>query len=331
MSSSLVQLPFLASANGQLIAPRDLRVSYADSGFVMGTTVSEQLRTFGGELFLLSEHLRRLADSLCVVETKLDVGHDQLAAHARALVAHNYRLLCGAGYENWDLGLGIFVTPGTNPAWRFAPCEGPLVGMYTYPLDFARWADQYETGVRLVTSRVRQIAPEHWPLTVKSRSRLHYFLAAQQAAQRQPGAIALLLNQDGSISETPTANIVFVGDGAKLVSPEKNRILPGISLGYVERLAKQFGWSLEFRAVVPEEIPKFSEIWLTSTPFCVLPVVQVDGLRIGDGVSGELFRRLISAWGLQVGLQIPDQARFCAATGQPSAIDRPDTRDNAGG
>lgn len=313
MTSSPFHLPFLASANGRLVPPSELRISFADTAFLMGTTCSEQVRTFHGELFLLREHLQRLASSLQTVGTKLDVTPDRLSENAKALVGHNFRLLRDAGRGDWDLGLGIFVTAGTEPTWRTEPVEGPLVGMYTYPLDFGRWAESYTSGVRLVVSQTRQVSPENWPLSLKCRSRAHYLLAARQVAAVDRGAVPLLLNLDRTISETPTANVIFVEKEGDLVCPESAHTLPGISLNFVQRLAADFGWRVASRAVVVEKVADFSEIWLTSTPFCALPVVQVDQTVIGDGRPGPAYQRLVDAWADRVGCRFQQQARFCAA------------------
>ena len=310
MGHSIRDQPYLAAANGQLIPQQQLQVSYADLGFMMGVTVSEQLRTFNGKLFLLDEHLSRLQDSMNAVGSTSGMTSVEMAAIAYQLVEHNFQLLLAAGFAGWDLGLGIFVTLGVDGAMPSASAEGPIVGMYTYPLNFPKWAGDYDAGGQLVTVSVCQTTNANWPLFIKCRSRMHYYLATKEAQEQCPGAYPLLLNADQSISETPTANVLFVGIDGEIVSPPRNQILPGVSLAFVEELARELGLRMEFRTIDRSLPPQFSEILLSSTPFCLLPIGRFDGQVVGDGVPGPVFKRLMSSWSDRVGLDICDQARL---------------------
>src|SRR5262245_26226563 len=98
----------LAVLNGRMIPAAELVIPAYDAGFVLGATVSEQLRTFGGKLFKLDEHLDRLQQGLAITTIDARCTVDQLAAWANELVAANHKLLDPTD----DLGLSIFVTPG---------------------------------------------------------------------------------------------------------------------------------------------------------------------------------------------------------------------------
>lgn len=296
----------LAVLNGRLIPAAELTIPAYDAGFVLGATVSEQLRTFGGKIFKLDEHLARLRRGLEI--TSIDAGctNEQLADWANELVAANFKLLDPAD----DLGLSIFVTPG--PYATLAPPDverRATIGMSTYPLPFHLWVDKYETGERLVTSTVRQVAADSWPRELKCRSRMHYYLAEQDVRSRSPGGRPLLLDEDGNVNETPTANIVAFWKEDGLVSPLPDGVLSGISQAVLVDLAQQ-------SRIPPFEVPityrdlcSSEELFVTSTPFCMLPVVKVDEAAIGDGKPGPIYRKLLAAWGRDVGVDIAEQAR----------------------
>ena len=94
-----------------------------DAGFVLGATISEQLRTFGGRLFRLEEHLARLAHSLEIVGVRPQLSLEQLGEAARELVARNHPLLAAGD----DLGLSMFITPGPYRhalGWRYVGAHG---------------------------------------------------------------------------------------------------------------------------------------------------------------------------------------------------------------
>lgn len=305
----------LALLNGRMIPAAELTIPAYDAGFVLGATVSEQLRTFSGKLFKLDEHLARLQRGLEI--TGIDAGCtiEQLAAWANELVAANHRLLDPAD----DLGLSIFITPG--PYGTFAPRDverRATIGMSTYPLPFHLWADKYESGDHLAVSEVRQINVASWPRDLKCRSRMHYYLAEQEIRRRSPGARPLLLDEFGHVNETPTANVVgYIGtsEAGYLVAPFERGVLPGISQAELLSIATGLeiadGGGRNFTPV--ELLRELSELWITSTPFCILPVVTLDDDPIGNGVPGPVYKKLLDAWGSEVGVDIAAQAKRFAA------------------
>lgn len=293
-----------AYLKGEFIPASAMHLPPTDAGFVLGVTVAEQLRTFGGALFRLEEHLIRLNHSLSLVGVDLKTDPDRLAAIARQLVAHNQTLL-GPGEE---LGLSIFATPGPYATFASDGPPEPTLGMHTYRLPFRLWAEKYRTGQALRTTSVRQVPRACWPTELKCRSRMHYYLADREAAAQEPGARALLLDLDGRVSEASTANVLVYRRGEGLISPPLTRILHGISLDVAFRLAGRLGIGTVFRDLTPAEVAQSDEVLLSSTSPCLLPVTRFDGRPIGTGKPGEVFRSLIAAWSELVEVDIVAQA-----------------------
>jgi branched-chain amino acid aminotransferase len=133
-------------------------------------------------------------------------------------------------------------------------------------------------------------------------------LADRQARTRYPDSRALMLDENGFVTETTTANIVLYNRAAGLVGPPGEKILPGISLAVLLELAEQLGIAAVEREVVPADVLKADEVFLTSTSPCVLAVVRCNGQTIGNGVPGEIHARFIAAWSDLVGLDIVRQA-----------------------
>ena len=293
-----------AFLNGRWISASEAAVSVGDAGFMLGATVAEQLRTFDGKLFRLDDHLARLRQSLEVVGVDPQITVDRLARVARELVARNYRLLAPGD----DLGLSIFVTPGVYPTYApYAPA-GPTVCLHTYPLPFGLWAEKYRTGQSLVTTDVRQVSPRSWPPELKCRSRMHYYLADRRAEAAEPGARALLLDEQGLVTEASTANLLALKSSEGLISPPPEKILHGISRSVIFELAAQLGISTVERELTLAEAAAADELLLSSTPLCLLPATRLDGRPIGDGKPGEVFRRLLAAWNELVGMDVAAQA-----------------------
>lgn len=293
----------LAYLNGRLIAASQALVSVEDAGFVMGVTVSEQLRTFHGEPFRLPDHLRRLRRSLEIIGVRPDIPLDEIGHMAFELSEYNSRLLASGD----DLGLSIIITPGVYPTFTGGRHGPGTVCIHTYPLPFALWSEKYSQGQSLVTTSIEQVSTRSWPAELKCRSRMHYYLADRQAHEIDPGARALLTSQ-GFVTETATANLVIYDEIEGLISPPAESILPGISLKIVRELAGELDLPFSERPLTPHDISVADEVLLTSTPSCLLSVTRFNGRPIRTGQPGPLFRRLLAAWNRLVRLDIAAQA-----------------------
>ncbi len=301
----------LAYRNGEFVSPAELSIPVDDLGFVQGVTVAERLRTFGGKLFRLPEHLQRLQRSLEIIELQSPIDLAELATAAEELAARNHALL----QPGDDLGLAMFVTPGrpgTSPAGAQAiadrPQAGPMVVMHTQPLPFQHWVDKFEQGEELWISTVRQVPEVCWPAELKCRSRMHYYLADLEARRHSAHARALLLDLEGNVAEASTANVLMYVEGEGLIAPPAESVLPGVSLAMVIDLAAQLQLPFVRRTITPDEIRQADEVLLCSTSMCVQPVTKLNGLPIGSGKPGEVFQRLMAAWGENVGVDIVAQA-----------------------
>ena len=290
--------------NGDWVDAATVAIGLDDLGFVLGATVVERLRTFGGRPFEVDAHVARLRRSLEIV------GWDaaRLAAEVRSAIeefARRHAPLIAPG-DDWSIV--AFVTPG-----RTADAAQPTMCVYGAPLPFKSWADQFEKGVRLSIADVRQTPADCWPPELKCRSRMHYYLADREAARRRPGSRALVLDQRGYVGEASTANIVCwrrdEGPAGGLVTPRHEAVLPGISQAFLFQLADELGIPRREGDIAPEEVLAADEVFLTSTSVCILPVVQIDDQPISAGVPGGAYKKLLAAWSHKVGLDIAAQAK----------------------
>jgi branched-subunit amino acid aminotransferase/4-amino-4-deoxychorismate lyase len=288
----------VAFFGGRLVPASQVRISPWDQGFIWGATVSERLRTFGGRLFRWKQHLERFRKSLEVVGISLGWSDQELQRLAEEVVAANYRLLPTGD----DLDVTLWATPGN--------ADGvPNFCILTAPLRWDRWCELYESGVTLETSEITQVPATCWPTHIKCRSRMHYFLADRHASA---GSQALLLDTQGWVSETPTANVLAVTARGVVISPPLASVLPGISLACTRELCVRLDLPFLEQAIKPQDLLHAAEVLLTSTPYCILPVTRLDGQTIGPGTPGPIYRRLLAAWKELAGLDVVAQARSFA-------------------
>ena len=296
----------LVYLNGRLVPASQAHLAIFDAGIVLGATVTEMTRTFRHRLYRLEDHLDRLFRSLRY--TRMDIGltKQQLADVSRELVAHNEQLVAADD----ELGLIHFVTAGEYPTYAGSSGRAarttPTVCAHTFPMPFELWAKKMQDGVHLVTPSIRHVPPQCYDPKMKYRSRMHYYLADHEARLVDPDATALLLDLDGNVTETSGANFLIV-ERDRIVSPTLRNILPGISRATVIELAGKLGIPFEERDIQVYSVINADEAVLASTPYCLMPATKINGVPIGDGRPGPLFRRLIEVWSRDVGLDVVQQ------------------------
>lgn len=286
--------------NGEWIDGASLAIPVEDLGFVLGATVVERLRTFAGQCFRLDEHMARFRRSLEVVGWDAAALVDEMSdAIGEFTARHAGQLTPG---DDWNIA--AFVTPGFT-----ADAASPTRCVHGGPLSFGDFAAKFDEGVHLALVGIRQTPANCWPPSLKCRSRMHYYLADQEAARRHPGARALLLDQAGHIGEASTANVIAYFADRGLVNPRLDGVLPGISQQVLFELADNLGISCAEEDLLPQQFAAADEIFLASTSVCLLPVTKLDGRPVGAGRPGPAYRQLLAAWSDHVGLDIAEQAK----------------------
>jgi branched-chain amino acid aminotransferase len=295
----------LAYLNGEFLPQAAAHLPLHDAGFVFGATVTDLCRTFRQQLYRWPDHLARFRRSCAATHIHLPVSDEELMRHATDLVLHNAALL-GPGQE---LALVVFATPG--PVGYYAGLGGGVgdgpgtFGMHTFPLPFARYRRLFLEGAHLVVPPTRHVPAACVDPRVKQRSRLHWWLADREAARAEPGAIALLLDLDGHVTETAGANFLVVRAGTVL-SPPPQAVLGGVSLQVVRELCDQAGIPFAERSLPLADCLTADEALLTSTPYCLAGVSRIDGTPLPW--PGPMFQKLLALWSAAVGVDIAAQA-----------------------
>lgn len=297
----------VAYLNGEIVPISKASLHVFDMGVVGGVTVTEMIRTFRHEPFRLEQHLDRLEESLQLTGISLPLFRDRLAEICTNVVSSNAQLIP----DDHDLGLIVFVTAGQNLTYLgrglLTQARTPSLCVHTFPLPFELWAEEYTTGLHLVTTPVRSLPEDVINPRIKHRSRLHWHLAAIEARKIDPSAMALLTDDEGFLTETATGNLIVV-EGTTILTPSSH-VLDGISRDFLGELVDSLGLTMGSTRLLPEDLQRANEAILTSTPHCMLPVTRFNGQPIGDGVPGPIFRRLIAAWSDLVGVDIIGQMR----------------------
>jgi D-alanine transaminase len=262
--------------NGAYEPENEAKISVFDRGFLFGDSVYEVTAVLGGRLVDFAAHVARLERSLREIDLALPIPQECLRELHEELIAEN----------NIDEGI-VYLQISRGPAERdFAYPEPtkPTIVAFTQsrPLLDNPYA---ETGIKVVT-----IPDVRWKRRdIKSTSMLAQTMG-KQAAKRQ-GAYEAWMVEDGFVTEgTSSSAFILDADGVLRTQPLGPHILPGVTRRAILRLAKEEGLRVEESPFTVEEAINAREAFLTAASAFVLPVVEIDGHAIGDGVPGPVAR-----------------------------------------
>ncbi len=313
---SLMNSP-IAYHNGQYLPLADCQMSLFDFGVMQGVIVGEMIRTFKHQPFQLEEHLQRLQFSIDAIGLQIDDTHQQLTEIVQHLVQYNGTNIPA----EHDLGISILVTPGINPTYAHlqdvppspdsTAQQKPTLFIYTFPLPMSSWVKLTTEGQKLTVPSIRQLPGNSVDPHIKTRSRLHWYLADKEANKTEAGSRALLLNDEGFVTELSTANFFIVKDEV-ILTPASDSTLNGISQQMIKKLAKQLKYKFKASPLTVEDVLAADEAFSTSTPYCLLPVASINKVTIGDSIPGRITTELITAWSVEVGVDIFKQIHLMA-------------------
>ena len=259
--------------DGKLVPWRSANTHVLTHALHYGSAVFEGERIYGGRVFRLSAHSARLRHSARVLEYQVPWTREEIDEATRAVVKAN------------DLQSG-YIRP---IAWRGSEVMGVSAIGTTVHLAIAPWAQEGRLsvqakpgGITVTMAKYRRPAPEVAPGTAKVAG-LYLICGIEKDRALKAGFDdALMLDWQGRLAESTGANI-FLAMGGKLVTPKPDNFLDGITRRAVIGLAGKRGWSVEERAVMPEELDEASEVFLCGSAAEIVPVGAIDDRRYQVG------------------------------------------------
>jgi branched-chain amino acid aminotransferase len=271
--------------DGQRFSAESAQVSVFDRGFLYGDSVFETLRTYGKKPFALEEHLARLERSAERVLIRMPLDRDGFrreVTEALSAVDHDESLV------RIMLTRGRGTSLGLDPGLATTPLRVLLVMPLPAPLE-----QKYADGIGVITHRAPRLADG----TAAAGAKVANYLAAVlaiDAARRASAEEALFVDPEQRVLEGSTSNVFAVIGGRLVTPPEDLGILPGITRARVLSLAAKRGLSTEIRPMSVDELFTSEELFISSSIREILPVVSVDGRRVGSGKPGKITLALLS-------------------------------------
>lgn len=272
---------------GEIVPIERARISIMTSAFNYGTAIFEGVRGYWSEeeqrinLFRLSDHLRRLQQNgmILLMELPLPIAEIERAivqlvkreefredVYIRPLL---YKSACEIGpkIHNTPCSLAIFATP------------------------FGRYLDT-ENGVTACVSSWRRNSDNSIPPRAKITGAYVDSALAKSEAIQNGFDEAILLTNDGLVSEATAANLFLVRDGTLMTPPVTADILEGITRLTLISLSEELGFTVIERPINRTELYIADEVFLCGTATEVTPVIEIDHRPVGDGMPGEITRAI---------------------------------------
>ena len=266
--------------NGELVPWSDARIHVLTHGLHYASGVFEGMRAYGGEIFKLTEHNQRLHKSAEILDFEIPYSVADLDKAARDVLRANgltnayVRPIAWRGSEQMGVSAQKTKTNVAIAAWDW--------GAYFDPA--AR-----EKGLKLTFAKYRRPDPRTAPVESKAAGLYMICTIEKHRAEREGYADAVMLDWRDQIAECTGANIFFVKDGV-IYTPTPDCFLDGITRRTVIGLAKQRGWSVVEKAILPDELSEFSECFITGTAAEVMPVGSIGEYNF---TVGEITRTLM--------------------------------------
>lgn len=305
--------------NEKLVPENEAKISIYDSALMFGDMVFEMTRSFNKKQFKLKEHIERLYAGVKILRIPLQMTPEEMERACYETIEANDHLFA----EDDEHRLMIDVSRGLLGIYQGIEGlhKGPNVIIADFPLRWtvASMGQLFETGINAVITSQRAIPASLLEPKIKTRSRIHYLMANIEASQIEgDNNWALLLDPDGFVAEGTGDNFFIVKNGV-VITPEGRNVLRGVSRAYVmEELCSQLGIPVIEKNIDPYDVYTADEAFMTGTPFCMLPVVSLNGNVIGDGKVGEVFNKIIGRWNDNTGVDIIKQIKTWDAERVPT-------------
>jgi len=293
--------------NGSIIDESDANISLRDTGLLHAAGVFTTMRSVGGRIFRLDQHLQRLRDSCDALFVPLQFKEDALAGAVRELLAKNSLA---------DARLRITVTRGQSR-------QDPVHGLRLEPNVFITATElepypeeYYRRGMTVMLVDEQKLNPYDIQAGHKT---LNYFsrLAALREANRRGAGEALWFNVHNYLQSGSISNVFVVKDGELFTPPTpqemrdavnpdsmpypRSSVLPGITRAAIIDLARQAGIDVRLSAINVNALLDADEVFITNSIMQVMPVCRIERKAIGNEKPGPLTTQLAKLYDDAVG------------------------------
>ena len=272
----------LVYLNGKLVPEEEAKISIFDHGLLYGDGVFEGLRGYNGKIFKLDEHLKRLYNSAKAIMLEIPLEfYDLKNAIIQTVRANKLK----------DSYIRVVVTRGVGDL-GLDPRKCKIPTFFIIASKIQLYSETlYEKGIDVITVPTRRNLPESINPAIKSLNYLNNILAKIEA-NIAGASEALILNNEGYVSECSGENVFIVKNNKLLTPPIYAGVLEGITRNVVMEIGRNIGLEVVEINLTRYDLYSADECFLSGTAAEIVPVVSVDKRIIGDGKPGKITKRI---------------------------------------
>ena len=268
--------------NGSFIPWEKATTHIISQGLHYASTVFEGERAYGGKIFKSKEHTKRLFKSANIIGMEIPFSEEEIIKAKDDLINKMKKENC-------------YIRP---VVWRGAQVMGLSTMKSDINVAIALWDDwasyfkieDRSSGLKLITSPWKRPSPDTAPFDAKASGPYIICTMSKQFAEEKGYNDALMLDYRCFVAEGTGANIFFIKD-KNIYTPIPDCFLNGITRQTVIELVKNKGFNLIEKHILPNEIDKYEEAFLTGTAAEITPIKSIDEINYNVGsntVSFEL-------------------------------------------
>ena len=260
--------------NGNFIPWKNATSHIVSQGLHYASAVFEGERAYNGKIFKSEEHTKRFFKSAEIIGIKIPYSEEELNSAKKELIKKmNYK--------------DCYVRP---LAWRGGDQMGISTTQSNINVAIAVWDDwasyfkieDRKAGLKLITSPLKRPAPDTAPYEAKASGPYIICTMSKEFAESKGYHDALMLDYRGYVAEGTGANIFFIKDN-DIHTPIPDCFLNGITRQAVIKMAKDQGFKITVRHILPDEINNFDEAFLTGTAAEITPIKSIDNVNYTTG------------------------------------------------
>lgn len=273
----------LVYIDGKYYPKSQAKISVYDHGLLYGDGIFEGIRAYDGIVFKLKEHIDRLYRSARTIMLNIPLTKEEMInAVLEALRKNNLR----------DAYIRLVVTRGVGDLGLDPrKCQKPTVIIITDVIKLHS-SEAKEKGIRAMIVWVKRDPVDATSHEVKSLNYLNSILGKIEANLAGFDE-AICLDKNGYISEGVAENIFIVTRGKIMTPPTSTGALVGITRDVVMKLAEKLGYPVVENTITPTDLFTADEAFFTGTAAEIVPIIEVNKRKIGNGKPGPITQRLM--------------------------------------
>ena len=260
--------------NGAFIPWKEATSHIVTQGLHYASAVFEGERAYSGKIFKSEEHTKRLFNSAKIIGMKIPYTEDEITSVKNELIKKMNKNNC-------------YIRP---VVWRGSQQMGLSTNNADINVAIALWDDWASyfkiedrlAGLKLITSPWKRPAPDTAPFDAKASGPYIICTMSKQIAEDKGYNDAMMLDYRGYVAEGTGANIFFV-KGREIHTPIPDCFLNGITRQTVIALARDKGFTLIEKHLLPEDIGNYDEAFLTGTAAEITPIKSIDEIIYNTG------------------------------------------------